>query len=265
MATYNIIFLGDITGKPGRRVVHDQLPTLRNQYNPMYVIANGENAAAGNGITPEIAETLLASGIDALTLGNHTFDRKEIVPFLDSNPRIIRPANMSANAPGRGSLILDTGAVEFAVVNVSGRVYMEPAYDDPFHTIDQILDRVKTPHALIDFHGEATSEKAAFGFYVAGRVSACVGTHTHVTTADEQILDGGTAFITDVGMCGPYPSVLGVDKDIVVEKFRNGIGRRFEGADEAGILNGVVITIDQDTGRATKIERIRLSEQRRAK
>lgn len=265
MPNYNIIFLGDITGKPGRRVVHDHLPTLKNQYQPMYVIANGENAASGHGITPEIADVLLGSGIDGLTLGNHTFDRKEIIPYLDSSPRIVRPANMSANAPGRGVMFLDTGAVEMAVINLSGRVFMEPMYDDPFHAIDKILERIDTPHIFVDFHGEATSEKAAFGFHVAGRVSACIGTHTHVTTADEQILEGGTAFMTDIGMCGPYPSVLGVQQEIVVERFRKGVGHRFEGADEAGILNGVVITIDQDTGRATKIERIRLTEQRRAK
>ncbi len=231
------------------------LPGLLDQFEPLFVIANGENAASGFGITPDIAQDLLKQGVDAITLGNHAFNRKDIYPYLDSGAPIVRPHNLPRGNPGRGAIVIEKADISLAVVNMCGRVFMD-AYDDPFRAIDLLLPDLGTPHVLIDFHCEATSEKIAFGFHLDGRATAVLGTHTHVQTADERVLQGGTAYITDVGMCGPWPSVIGMDKDIVLNKFLTGIPSRFEVAAQPGVISGVVIDVESDTGRATKIARL---------
>lgn len=258
MAEYTILFLGDIVGKPGRQAVLAGLPTLRNQHNALFVIVNGENAAGGVGINPGIAEELFKAGVDAITLGNHSFNKREIYSYLDTDKPIVRPANMPAQNPGRGVVHLEKDGIKLAVVNLCGRVFID-GYDDPFREIDQILAaQDEGTHVFLDMHGEATSEKIAMGYHVDGKCVACVGTHTHVTTADETVLPGGTAYITDVGMCGPLPSVLGMNKEIILTRFRTGMPTRFEVADEPGVISGVVICVQRDTGRSTSIRRIRV-------
>lgn len=256
MSTYRILFFGDIVGRPGRESVAKHLPDLMQEFEPRFVLANAENAAAGVGITPAIAEELFKEGLDALTLGNHAFHKREIEEYLGSGKPLLRPANLSPLAPGRGVAVVEHRGLRLAVVNLCGRVFMDH-YDDPFRSIDSILGELATPHVLIDFHAEATSEKAAFGFYVDGRATGVVGTHTHVTTADERVLPGGTAYITDVGMCGPYPSVLGMDTGSVLRRLRSGVPTRFEVAATPGVISAVVIDVQEDTGRATRIQRVR--------
>jgi metallophosphoesterase (TIGR00282 family) len=256
---YNILFLGDIVGRPGRKVVKAGLPSLKEKHKPLFIIANGENAASGHGITPDIADELYDWGVDAITLGNHSFNKKEIYRYLDSGKPIIRPGNMPAGVPGSGVTMLNKGNIQLAVINASGRTYMD-SYDNPFAWIDELLPSLGTDHIFVDFHAEATSEKIAFGFHLDGRATAVVGTHTHVTTADEQILPLGTAYITDVGMCGPWPSVLGMDKEIVLRRFRTTLPSRFEVADEPGVICGVVVGVESLTGRAARIERVRWKE-----
>lgn len=253
--TYKILFLGDIVGRPGRDAVERALPSLIEEYDPKFIIANGENSASGFGITADIAQGLFKIGVDTITLGNHAFNRKDIYPFLDSGAPIVRPLNLPKGNPGVGSTIIEKDGTRLIVVNLCGRVFLD-GYDDPFQAIDSFLKSADTPHVFIDFHAEATSEKAAFGFHVEGKVTAVVGTHTHVQTADEKILPKGTAFITDVGMCGPWPSVIGMDKSIVLQKFRTGMPARFEVADHPGVISGVVIDVQLLTGRATKIVRL---------
>lgn len=253
--TYKILFLGDIVGRPGREIVFDRLPRLQSTYRPLFTIVNGENAASGVGITPDIADALFRAGVDAITLGNHAFNKRDIYEYLDRGKPIVRPYNMPAKTPGEGLCYVTNQGVELAVINLCGRVFLD-GYDDPFAAADELLQDLGTPHVLIDFHAEATSEKVAFGFHVAGRATAVLGTHTHIQTADETILPPGTAYITDVGMCGPYPSVIGMDKTIILKKFRTSLPTRFEVADEPGVISGVVIDVERDTGRATAIERI---------
>ena len=260
MSSYSILFLGDIVGKPGRTVVKEGLPSLLDTHQPAFTIVNGENSAGGVGITPDIAEELYKQGVDAITLGNHSFNKRDIYPYLDSGKPIIRPANGSRHSPGKGLAVVRHGEIELAVMNVSGRVYMDPHYDDAFACIDDLLDSLQTPHRFLDFHGEATSEKIAMGWHCNGRATAVVGTHTHVQTADERILPGGTAYITDVGMCGPVDSVLGMDREIVLQRFRTTLPNRFEVQNTPGVICGVVIRVDRHTGRATSIERIRFGE-----
>ncbi|MBS3872702.1 MAG: TIGR00282 family metallophosphoesterase [Firmicutes bacterium] len=245
----NILFLGDIVGRPGREVVKKLLPGLRQQFKIHYCIANGENAAHGTGLTKEIADELLSSGIDVLTGGNHTWDKKEILTFIDDYPRVVRPQNYPPGAPGQGVFLTEIGLppVPFAVVNLMGRVFMPPI-DCPFRTMDAVLQRLpEDAVVLVDFHAEATSEKQALGFYLDGRVAAVIGTHTHVQTADERILPKGTAFLSDVGMCGPHISVLGVQVEQVVRKFVTGLPARFEIAEGPVMLCGVVLSIDPST------------------
>lgn len=242
-------------GRPGRIAVENGLPKLIQDHDPLFVIVNGENSAAGVGITPEIAEGLFKEGVDAITLGNHAFNKREISGYLDSGKPIVRPGNMAAGVPGKGVCTIERSGVRLTVMNLCGRVYMDQ-YDDPFAWIERELP-LAGQHVFIDFHAEATSEKIAFGYHVDGRATAVVGTHTHVTTADEQVLPGGTAYITDVGMCGPLPSVLGMDKDIILHRFRTGLPTRFEVADQPGVICGVVINVKKDTGRAVSIERLR--------
>lgn len=256
LGNYRILFLGDIVGRPGRDAVERHLPLLMDEFDPTFVIVNGENSAAGVGITPDIAEGLFKDGVDAITLGNHAFNKREIMSYLDSGKPIVRPGNMPVGVPGGGLCTVERDGVKLAVINLCGRVFLD-TYNDPFAWIDDCLSGLDTPHVFIDFHAEATSEKIAFGYHVEGRASAVVGTHTHVTTADEQVLPGGTAYITDVGMCGPHPSVLGMEKDVILRRFRTSLPTRFEVADKPGVICGVTIDVNKETGRATAIKRLR--------
>ncbi len=250
-----ILFLGDIVGKVGRRAVANCLPSLVDTYSPDFVIVNGENSAAGVGITPDIAEEFFKLGIDGITLGNHAFNRREIGSLLDSDKRIIRPANFPPGVSGRGHTLLEKNGMKLGLINLCGRVFMSE-YDDPFRLCDQLVADLATPATVVDFHAEATSEKSAFGWYVDGQVSAVLGTHTHVQTADEQILPGGTAFISDVGMCGPMDSVIGMDRDVILRRFLTLLPERFEVASGRSVICGVVLDVKEDTGRAESIERV---------
>jgi 2',3'-cyclic-nucleotide 2'-phosphodiesterase len=257
---YRILFLGDIVGRPGRAIVKSGLPQLKSKHEPLFTIVNGENAAGGVGITPDMADEFYKAGADAITLGNHAFNKREIICYLETDRPIVRPANMPSAVPGRGITCLTNGGVTLAVMNLCGRVFME-SYDDPFAKADVLLDGLDTPHRFLDFHAEATSEKIAMGWHLAGRVTAVVGTHTHVQTADETVLPGGTAYITDVGMCGPMRSVLGMDREVILKRFRTTLPQRFEVANEPGVICGVVISVERDTGRALDIQRIRFGEE----
>src|SRR5262252_8780084 len=254
-----ILFIGDTVGKAGRAIVHQHLKHLKEELAVDLTILNCENAAAGFGITPKIADEFFDWGIDVLTSGNHIWDKKEIMPYLSKNPRILRPANYPPDNPGRGLAILKTRAEqEVAVLNLQGRVFM-PATDDPFRVADAELARIPKHIKVIfvDMHGEATSEKVAMGWYLDGRVSAVIGTHTHIPTADETILPGGTAYQTDAGMTGPFMSVIGVMKEDVIRRFLTSIPDKFESASQGAQLNGVFIDIDSQTGKTRRIERIR--------
>ncbi|MCW5946264.1 MAG: TIGR00282 family metallophosphoesterase [Fimbriimonadales bacterium] len=250
-----VLFLGDIVGKAGRRAVANCLPSLVDTYSPDFVIANGENAAAGIGITPEIVSEFLKIGIDAITLGNHAFNRREIESTLESEPRLIRPANFPKGTAGRGLTVIEKSGMRLGLINLCGRVFMSE-YDDPFRLLDELIDQVDTPAIIVDFHAEATSEKSAFAWYADGRVSAVLGTHTHVQTADERILPEGTAFISDVGMCGPMDSVIGMDRDVILRRFLTLMPERFEVASGRSVICGVVLDVKVDTGRTESIERV---------
>ncbi|MCH8978126.1 MAG: TIGR00282 family metallophosphoesterase [Armatimonadetes bacterium] len=256
MSEYKILFLGDIVGRPGRKAVLEGLPGLVEKHDPLFLVVNGENSASGVGITPDIADELFKAGVDAITLGNHAFNKREVFDYLESGVPIIRPANLPQGTPGRGMAVVEKGGVSLAVANLCGRIFLD-GYDDPFQVVERLFDEAGTEHVLIDFHAEATSEKMAFAYHVEGRATAVIGTHTHVTTADEQVLPGGTAFITDVGMCGPQPSVIGMDKDVILRRFRTSMPTRFEVAKHPGVISGVAISVKLDTGRATGIERVR--------
>ena len=260
MSSYVILFLGDVVGEPGRTAVQQGLPSLIDTYQPLFTIVNGENSAGGVGITSKIADQLFDWGADAITLGNHAFNKREIDAYLNSKRPIIRPSNMAAAVPGRGLCTVSKDGLDLAVMNICGRVTMDPNYGDPFAEVDRLLSTIETPHRFLDFHAEATSEKIAMGYYCEGRMTAVVGTHTHVTTADDRILAGGTAYITDVGMCGPINSVLGMDRDIILNRFRTGLPQKFQVANEVGVICGVAIDVQRETGRATHIERIRFGE-----
>ncbi|HEX2951580.1 MAG TPA: TIGR00282 family metallophosphoesterase [Armatimonadota bacterium] len=252
-----ILFFGDIVGRPGRQAVTDVMPRWRSIYQPDIVVANGENAAAGVGITPSVAEDLFGAGIDVITLGNHTFKKKEAVQLLEDDARVLRPANYPPEVPGYGYGIFRAGEARLAVVSLLGRVFLDPL-DDPFHYINtQIpLLRERTPCILIDMHAEATSEKAAIAWMVDGKASAVVGTHTHVATADERVLPNGTAFITDVGMVGPRDAILGVKREPVIDRFLTRMPVRFEVAGGPVLVNAVLITVDESTGAAEQITRL---------
>lgn len=250
-----ILFLGDIVGKPGRNAVASCLPSLIESYNPDFVIANGENSAAGVGITPEIADELFGRGIDAITLGNHAFNRREIIPKLETDARVLRPANFPDGTPGRGHSVLEKGGKYLGLINLCGRVFMSE-YDDPFRRAITIISELGTAVTLIDFHAEATSEKMAFAWHLDGKVSGVLGTHTHVQTADERILPGGTAYISDVGMCGPMDSIIGMDRDVILRRFLTLMPERFEVAPGRSVICGVVLDVKDDTGRAESIERV---------
>ncbi len=253
-----ILFIGDIVGSPGRKIVHDRLADILVQREIGLCIANGENAASGFGITPRIAEDLLASGIEVISGGNHIWDRKEILEFFPHEPRLLRPANFPAGSPGSGLYIgrARSGA-GYAVLNLQGRTFMTPL-DDPFRTALAELARIPpdVKVILVDMHAEATSEKQAMGWYLDGKVSAVIGTHTHVATADFRVLPGGTAFITDVGMTGPHDSVIGMEKQGVLQRFLDAMPARFAVADGDVQMNTVLIDVDESTGRARSIDRL---------
>lgn len=262
-----ILFIGDIFGRPGRTIVRERLSKLVQEHTIDLVLANGENAAAGFGITPSLAEELFEVGIEALTTGNHIWDKREIIEYFqsaDGNPysparRIIRPANYPAGMPGRGFYEGRTKAnVPYAILNLQGRVFMA-ANDDPFRIADQVLSEIKSKVILVDVHAEATSEKVSMGWYLDGRVTAVIGTHTHIPTADERVLPKGTAYLTDVGMTGPYDSVIGVKKELVIHRFLTNMPARFEAATGDVRLCAVVIDCDEATGRARSIERLMIS------
>ncbi len=251
-----VLMLGDVVGQSGCEAVRRLLPGLRREYRADAVVVNGENSAQGNGILPVSARHLFDSGADVITTGNHVFRRREIYELLDEGSGIIRPANYAAQCPGTGVFVLDLLRCRLAVVNLMGTAGLEPLAN-PFETIDQILAKLDTPLILVDFHAEMTSEKRALGFYLDGRVSAVAGTHTHVQTADEQLLPGGTAYITDLGMCGPVQSVLGVKPQQVIARFCTAMPTRFEnpsGGEQ--YVCGMAVTLDERTGRATAVERI---------
>jgi len=261
-----ILFIGDIFGRPGRTIVKDRLPELVRTHTVDLVIANGENAAAGFGITPQLAEELFELGIDVITTGNHIWDKREIVDYFESengNPhsparRLLRPANYSSGLPGHGVYEGKKKNVPYAVINLQGRVFMV-SNDDPFRVADQLLKEIKAKVILVDLHAEATSEKVSLGWYLDGRVTAVVGTHTHVPTADERVLPSGTAYITDVGMTGPYDGVIGVKKELVVGRFLNNMPVRFEPSTGDVRLCAVVVDCDETTGHATSIQRVMIS------
>lgn len=253
-----LLFIGDIIGKPGRQALSRELDRLVDHYSVDLVIANGENAAGGFGLTVEVAKELFKDGVDCLTSGNHIWDKKEQVQQVLADPRIIRPANYPEGAPGSGSAIFTTpGGVKIAVLNLEGRVYMKNL-DCPFKIADREIERLRqeTSIIFIDFHAEATSEKSALGWYLDGKVSAIIGTHTHVQTADERLLPQGTAFMTDAGMTGSFDSIIGMDREATIRRFLNQLPAKFEVAKKNIHLNGAVITVDEPSGKALKIERI---------
>ena len=254
-----ILFISDIFGKPGRNALIDRLPHLIEETGSDFIIANGENAASGAGITSNIAEKLLAAGVDVITTGNHIWRQREVYPFLEQSERIIRPANYLPENPGRGWTLSEKDGRRLAVINMMGDLYIN-APVGPFQVIDKVLDQLPAgvKHIFLDMHAEATSEKVAMGHYLDGKVTAVVGTHTHVQTSDEKILPGGTAYITDAGMTGPHDSVIGVDKKIILNRFRTQMPVRFEVASGGVLIEGVIIDAGAD-GRATAIERLRLA------
>ena len=253
-----VLHVGDIVGSPGRTLFARVAQRLRSEGQVEVIIANAENAAAGRGLTPALAEELLAAGADVLTLGDHAWDQKEILPYLDREPRIVRPANFAPGCPGRGVTTIETPHGRLSVLALIGRVFMPPA-DCPFRTADEILKkRDQLGSAIfVEIHAEATSEKIALGRYLDGRVTSVVGTHTHVQTSDEALLPKGTAYLTDLGMTGPKDSVLGRALEPVLKKFLTGLPTKFEMATEDVALEGVILTVDPKTGRANKIKRIR--------
>jgi metallophosphoesterase (TIGR00282 family) len=256
-----LLFIGDIIGKPGRQAVSRQLYRIVDRYLIDMVIANGENAAGGFGITEETANDLYKCGIDVLTSGNHIWDKKDSYTYINREERLLRPANYPEGTPGRGSGVFTTaGGVKIGVLNLEGRVFMNNL-ECPFRTADREIAWLKeeTPVILVDFHGEATSEKNSLGWYLDGRVSAVIGTHTHVQTADERILPDGTAYLTDAGMTGSIDSVIGIRKDEAIAKFLSLLPTKFEVAKNNLRLNGIVVTVDEASGRATGVERINIS------
>ena len=256
-----VLFIGDIVGEPGRKALRNGLPSLIDKQKIDFVIANAENAAGGFGITRLICEELFSVGVNILTSGNHIWDKKEAIQYIMEEKRLLRPANYPDEAPGYGSIIAETPAGEkIAVLNLAGRVFMNQL-DCPFKTAKAALSKIKeeTRVVIVDFHAEATSEKAAIGWFLDGEVSAVIGTHTHVQTADEKILPEGTAFITDVGMTGPINSIIGVKTELVISKFLTQVPVRFETAKGLSMLSCVVLEIDTKTGRAVSIERLQLT------
>lgn len=256
-----ILIIGDIVGKNGIAFVEKHLYSLKKLYGIDFCIANGENTAPGNGITKDGANALLNAGVNVITLGNHGFDKSEVISLMQEGYPIIRPTNHSPGTPGDGYILVDAGHYTIGVINALGRINLK-CLDCPFRGVSKVISKIqnKANIIILDFHAEATSEKIAMGYFLDGKVSAVVGTHTHVQTADERVLPGGTAYITDIGMTGPSNSVIGVKKEIIVEWFLTQMHQRFEISQNPVFLSGVIITVDGDTNKALSIERISISD-----
>jgi len=254
-----VICVGDVFGEPGRRAVQMLLPKLKKQHEADLAVVNVENSASGFGVTPLIARTFLEQGVDVMTSGNHIWDKKEIIEYIGKENLLLRPANYPPGTPGAGSIVIKAGPHKVAVLNLMGRVFL-PDLDCPFRKANEEVERLRaeTPIIVVDMHAEATSESAAMGWHLDGRVSAVVGTHRHVQTADERLLPKGTAYITDLGLTGPTDSVIGVEPELALARFLSGMPNRFEPAKGPAMLQGAVIRIDPETGRGLSIERLRV-------
>jgi metallophosphoesterase (TIGR00282 family) len=253
-----LLFLGDIIGEPGRKAVIEMLPALKSSWGLDFVVANGENVAAGRGITPKLAIDLLRCGVAVITTGDHVWDQKDVVGFIETEPRLLRPINYPEGTPGGGSIVLETAKGKVGVINVQGRTFMLPALENPFRQVWAEVEQIRTqtPVIFVDVHAETTSEKIALGRFLDGKVSAVAGTHTHVQTADEQIFPGGTAFICDVGMCGPTESVLGREIQPIIQRFYSSMPINFPVARGEVKLHGLMVDIDEESGRAIMVRRI---------
>jgi metallophosphoesterase (TIGR00282 family) len=253
-----VLFLGDIVGEPGRTAVIERLPELKEKYTLDFIVVNGENAAAGRGITGKITIDLLRAGVSVITTGDHIWDQKDIFAFLDLEPRLLRPLNYPPGAPGNGTIVLETSKGKIGVINVQARTFMQPILENPFRAVEVAVTKMReeTVNIIVDVHGETTSEKIAMGRFLDGKVSAVLGTHTHVQTADEQIFPGGTAFMCDAGMCGPINSILGRAVDPIVNRFVSNLPAPFPVAAGEVRLRGALIEIDETIGRATRITRL---------
>ena len=253
-----VLILGDIVGEPGRSAVIARLPDLKEKYALDFIIVNGENAAGGRGITGKITIDLLRAGVSVITTGDHIWDQKEILAFIDTEPRLLRPMNYPDGAPGGGSIVLETAKGKVGVINVQARTFMQPILQNPFHSVETAVAEMRdeTANIIVDVHGETTSEKIAMGRFLDGKVSAVIGTHTHVQTADEQIFPGGTAFLCDAGMCGPVNSILGRAIDPIMNRFISNLPASFPVAGGEVRLRGALIEIDERTGRALRITRV---------
>ena len=253
----NILCIGDVVGTGGCNFLRRHLPQIKKEYSVDFVVANGENSADGNGIMPYSAEHLFASGVDVITTGNHAFKRKEAPSLFENNSKVLRPANLWGDIDGYGYYIADLGRARIAVINLIGTVYMNSA-GNPFNVADRLLSKIDADYIIVDIHAEATSEKLAMGYMLDGRVSAVWGTHTHVPTADAQILPKGTGYITDIGMTGPVDSCLGVRTELSIQKMRTKLPVRFATADGPCAMDGVLFTLDNATGKCTAVKRIRV-------
>jgi len=253
-----VLFLGDVVGEPGRSAIFARLPQLKAQHQIDFTIVNGENAARGRGITGKITIDLLRAGVSVITTGDHIWDQKDILTFIDTEPRLLRPVNYPAGAPGQGSVVLETEKGKIGVINVQCRTFMQPILDNPFRAIESAVAtlRSETPNIVVDVHGETTSEKIAMGRFLDGKVSAVIGTHTHVQTADEQIFPGGTAFLCDAGMCGPVVSILGRAIDPIMNRFVSNLPASFPVAAGEVRLRGALVDIDETSGKAKRIARV---------
>src|SRR5206468_3290808 len=254
----SVLFLGDIVGEPGRSAVIARLPELKSKHALDFVVVNGENAAGGRGITGKITIDLLRAGVSVITTGDHIWDQKEILSFIDTEPRLLRPVNYPDGAPGCGTIVLETAKGPVGVIDVQGRTFMQPILENPFHAVEIAVEQMRQQTSIIfvDAHAETTSEKIALGRFLDGRVSAVIGTHTHVQTADEQIFPGGTAFLCDAGMCGPASSILGRAIDPIVNRFISNLPALFPVAGGDVRLCGAVVSVDETTGRAVHIARV---------
>jgi metallophosphoesterase (TIGR00282 family) len=253
-----LLFLGDVIGEPGRKAVIEMVPKLKQEWEIDFVVVNGENAAAGRGITGKINIDLLRAGVAVITSGDHIWDQKEVISYIETEPRLLRPINYPPGTPGRGSIVLETAKGKVGVINVQGRTFMQPSLENPFRMVDEEVRRLRaeTPVIFVDVHAETTSEKIAIGRFLDGKVSAVAGTHTHVQTADEQIFPGGTAFICDAGMCGPTESVLGREIQPIIQRFLSSMPVNFPVAKGGVKLHGIVVDVDPSTGKAKSIRRV---------
>ena len=259
-----VLFIGDVVGSMGREMITEYLPRLKKKFRPQVTIVNGENAAAGSGITEKIYKKFLQDGVDVVTMGNHTWDNRDIFEFIDQAKKMVRPANFPEGTPGQGIVFVKVNQLELAVINMQARSFMVDL-DDPFRKMNELIEeaRKRTPIIFVDFHGETTSEKQAMGWFLDGKVSAVVGTHTHVQTNDARILPQGTAYLTDVGMTGPYDGILGMRREPVIEKVLTALPKRFEVVENGrGLLSGCLLEIDDVTGKAKTIELIQINEDR---